>query len=185
MWDKNKNETSFVEWYSDKIKTVLSSTSNRVGDFKCNGRKDQLVIIEENFNKPQAIYTTVGSVNKKLYQSNIHDQDIKAAKQEILHYKNSFGASVKGILYYPMNFDPSGKYPMVLSIYEVQSKNASMYLYPHFSEIGINVRSLIDNGYFVFLPDVIIDRRGTGIVDLGLCKFRSRCPKDSWKYRFR
>lgn len=163
VWDKNKNETSFVEWYSDKIKTILSSTSNRVGDFKCNGRKDQFVSIEENFNKPQAIYTTVGSVKKKLYQSNIHDQDIKAAKQEILHYKNSFGASVRGVLYYPMNFDPSGKYPMVLSIYEVQSKNASMYLYPHFSEIGINVRSLIDNGYFVFLPDVIIDRRGPGL----------------------
>lgn len=163
VWDKNKNETSFVEWYSDKIKTILSSTSNRVGDFKCNGRKDQFVSIEENFNKPQAIYTTVGSVKKKLYQSNIHDQDIKAAKQEILHYKNSFGASVKGVLYYPMNFDPSAKYPMVLSIYEVQSKNASMYLYPHFSEIGINVRSLIDNGYFVFLPDVIIDRRGPGL----------------------
>jgi dipeptidyl aminopeptidase/acylaminoacyl peptidase len=161
QYDQNNNETSYVQWFQDKIKVLLPATKNRVSDFKIN-LGQAVFSLEENFNSPQAIYQYHSGHKKEVYQSNRHDHEITMARQEILSYKNSLGVQIKGVLYYPLNFDARKKYPLILSIYEVQNKSASVYPYPYFSGIGINIRSLIDNGYFVFLPDVVLDSRGPG-----------------------
>ncbi|MCT4234974.1 S9 family peptidase [Elizabethkingia anophelis] len=162
QYDPNSNETSYAQWFHSTIKVLLPATKNRVSDFKIHPRSHTVISLEENFNSPQAIYQYHGGQKKKVYQSNRHDQEIIMARQEVLSYKNSLGVPIKGVLYYPLNFDVREKYPLVLSIYEVQNKSASVYPYPFFSGIGINIRSLIDNGYFVFLPDVVLDSRGPG-----------------------
>ncbi len=160
--NQNNNETSYAEWYKAKVRTLLQPTCNKVSDIHLNNQKDQLFSIEENFNQPQSIFIYRDNMKKEVYRSNLHDKQIRSARQEILSYKNSLGTPVKGVLYYPLNFSADRTYPLVVSIYEVQSKNASVYPYPYFSEIGINIRSLVDNGYFVFLPDVVLDARGPG-----------------------
>lgn len=162
QYDPNSNETSYAQWFQRTIKVLLPATKNRVSDFKINTRSHTVFSLEENFNSPQAIYQYHGGQKKNVYQSNRHDHEIIMARQEVLSYKNSLGVPIKGVLYYPLNFDVREKYPLVLSIYEVQNKSASVYPYPFFSGIGINIRSLIDNGYFVFLPDVVLDSRGPG-----------------------
>lgn len=162
QYDQNNNETSYVQWFRDKVNVLLPSTKNRVSDFKINLLSQAVFSLEENFNSPQAIYQYHSGHKKEVYQSNRHDHEITMARQEILSYKNSLGVQIKGVLYYPLNFDARKKYPLILSIYEVQNKSASVYPYPYFSGIGINIRSLIDNGYFVFLPDVVLDSRGPG-----------------------
>jgi len=162
QYDQNNNETSYVQWFEDKIKVLLPATKNRVSDFKINLLSQAVFSLEENFNSPQTIYQYHNGHKKEVYQSNRHDHEITTARQEVLSYKNSLGVQIKGVLYYPLNFDARKQYPLVLSIYEVQNKSASVYSYPYFSGIGINIRSLIDNGYFVFLPDVVLDSRGPG-----------------------
>ncbi|MFS4469807.1 alpha/beta hydrolase family protein [Chryseobacterium sp. T20] len=162
LYDQNNNETSYAQWFQDKIKVLLPATKNRVSDFKINPQSLTVFSLEESFNSPQAIYLYHNGHKKKVYQSNRFDHQIITARQEVLSYKNSLGVSIKGVLYYPLNFDARKKYPLVLSIYEVQNKSASLYPYPFFSGIGVNIRSLIDNGYFVFLPDVVLDSRGPG-----------------------
>ncbi|MEF9477299.1 prolyl oligopeptidase family serine peptidase [Chryseobacterium sp. 1B4] len=162
QYDQNNNETSYAQWFQNKIKLLLPATKNRVSDFKINLLSQAVFSLEENFNSPQAIYQYHSGHKKEVYQSNRHDHDITTARQEILSYKNSLGVQIKGVLYYPLNFDARKKYPLILSIYEVQNKSAPVYPYPYFSGIGINIRSLIDNGYFVFLPDVVLDSRGPG-----------------------
>ncbi|MDX8572206.1 prolyl oligopeptidase family serine peptidase [Elizabethkingia sp. HX QKY] len=162
QYDQNTNETSYIQWFQHKIEVLLPATKNRVSDFKITPRRLAVFSLEENFNIPQAIYQYHSGHKKKVYQSNRHDHAISLARQDILSYKNSLGVPVKGVLYYPLNFDAQKKYPLVLSIYEVQNKSASVYPFPYFSGIGANIRSLIDNGYFVFLPDVVLDSRGAG-----------------------
>ncbi|KYH08220.1 S9 family peptidase [Chryseobacterium cucumeris] len=162
QYDQNNNETSYAQWFQNKIKVLLPATKNRISDFKINLLSQAVFSLEENFNSPQAIYQYHSGHKKEVYQSNRHDHEITTARQEILSYKNSLGVQIKGVLYYPLNFDARKKYPLILSIYEVQNKSASVYPYPYFSGIGINIRSLIDNGYFVFLPDVVLDSRGPG-----------------------
>lgn len=162
QYDQNTHETSYVQWFQHKIEVLLPATKNRVSDFKITLRRLAVFSLEENFNSPQAIYQYNSGHKIKVYQSNRHDHEITTTRQEVLSYKNSLGLSIKGVLYYPLNFDAGKKYPLVLSIYEVQNKSASVYPYPYFSGIGVNIRSLIDNGYFVFLPDVVLDGRGPG-----------------------
>lgn len=161
-YDHKSNETSYVKWFKNKMKVLIPATKNRVSDLKMGHDNDTFFSLEENFNSPQTIYRYKGAVKSKVFQSNMHDREIAMAKQDILSYTNSLGVPVKGILYYPLNFDARKKYPLVVSIYEVQHTSASVYPYPYFSGIGINIRSLIDNGYCVFLPDVILDSRGPG-----------------------
>ncbi len=162
QYDQNNNETSYVQWFRDKVNVLLPATKNRISDFKINLQSQAVFSLEENFNSPQTIYQYHSGHKKEVYQSNRHDHEITTARQEILSYKNSLGVQIKGVLYYPLNFDVRKKYPLILSIYEVQNKSASVYPYPYFSGIGSNIRSLIDNGYFVFLPDVVLDSRGPG-----------------------
>lgn len=162
QYDKKSNETSYKAWSQNKEKVLIPSTKNKVSDFKMSKQNNTVFSLEENFNVPQTIYQYRNLVKKKVYQSNTHDREIQTAKQEVFSYKNSKGISIKGVLYYPLHFDAGKKYPLVVSIYEVQNKSASLYPYPYFSGIGINIRTLIDNGYFVFLPDVILDDRGPG-----------------------
>ncbi|WP_077416148.1 alpha/beta hydrolase family protein [Chryseobacterium sp. JV274] len=166
QYDQNNNETSYAQWFHDKIKVLLPATKNKVSDFKINLLSQKVFSLEENFKSPQAIYQYDSGHKKEVYQSNRHDHEITTAMQELLSYKNSLGVQIKGVLYYPLNFDARKKYPLILSIYEVQNKSASVYPYPYFSGIGINIRSLIDNGYFVFLPDVVLDSRGPGFAAL-------------------
>lgn len=188
QYDQNSNETSYAQWFQHKIKMLLPATKNRVSDFKINPRSLAVFSLEENFNSPQAIYQYHSSHKKKVYQSNRHDYAINTGRQDILSYKNSLGVPIKGVLYYPLNFDARKKYPLILSIYEVQNKSASVYPYPYFSGIGVNIRSLIDNGYFVFLPDVVLDSRGPGLsaldcVHSGLDALKGYTNRGIMKYR--
>ncbi|WP_304343421.1 S9 family peptidase [Chryseobacterium koreense] len=50
-----------------------------------------------------------------------------------------------------------------MHIYQIQHHLANEYLLPDLDVVGFNIRNLIENNYFVFLPDIVIDKRGPGI----------------------
>ena len=90
---------------------------------------------------------------------------IFSLRQEIISYTNSDGMPLKGILYYPLNYNPSEKYPMVVHIYEKQRHYSNLYPYPSYNdETGFNIRLLLEKGYFVYLPDILIQwGKGPGL----------------------
>ena len=107
----------------------------------------------------------MGKKETVLYQSNRQDKSILSLRQEIISYTNSDSIPLKGILYYPLGYDPSEKYPMVVHIYEKQNQLGNLYPYPSYYEsLGFNIRLFLDKGYFVYLPDIVIQgKAGSGL----------------------
>jgi len=64
------------------------------------------------------------------------------------------GKISKGILYKPENFDPSKKYPLLLTYYEQRSDE--LYHYQPLEATGdaINIPWFVSRGYLVFVPDI-------------------------------
>jgi dipeptidyl aminopeptidase/acylaminoacyl peptidase len=82
----------------------------------------------------------------------------------MIHYSNSIGQSLNGALFYPANYDPMQKYPMVVYPYEKQSRDLFQYENPSMLNMGgFNVTNFTTRGYFVLLPDIIHVKGDTGI----------------------
>lgn len=103
------------------------------------------------------------AVSKILFESNKQQAAYFWGKSELLYYSNSKGQKLKAALFYPANYDPTKKYPMVVEIYDVMSKNRYNYANPSFlNPEGFNVTNYTLNGYFVLMPDIIYQMGNPG-----------------------
>lgn len=159
------NRTSYLTYDGKEFREVIGPKEHRIREVRFSNDLTVAYTIEENYNLPPRIAVTYSKRHQKqiLYTGNSADRQAFDIKQDIIAYQNSKGTPLKGILYYPIGFDPTRKYPMIVHIYQIQSKDANVYNYPKDDGAGFNWRTLIEQVYFVFLPDVVFDDRGTGL----------------------
>jgi dipeptidyl aminopeptidase/acylaminoacyl peptidase len=99
-----------------------------------------------------------------IVQSNMQQKNYHWGTSRMIYYQNSLGQSLKGALFYPANYDPQKKYPMIVYIYEKQSRDIFRHENPSkLNMAGINVTNFTTQGYFVLLPDIIYVKGDTGI----------------------
>lgn len=166
LYDPDNNVTSYVLWHNGKSKVIIPPTPYNIQFLQYNSTYEWFSWFEESYNMPpRMVFKKDGEVGKVLYQSNKGDKSVLSLKQEIISYTNSDKVPLKGVLYYPMNYNPSAKYPMVVHIYQKQRKYSNLYPYQsYYGGIGFNIRLLLEKGYFVYLPDILIQGKdGTGI----------------------
>lgn len=160
------NSTAYSSFYKGKIKTILPSTTNRIKEIKYDEDLKNFATIEENFNKAPKIFTAKAGSTNKTEIFTVADKTALILKQEIVQYKNSLGTPLKGVLYYPAGYDPAKKFPLVVYIYQIKSTLSNFYSLPANEPTGVNRRTLLEHGYFVYEPDIVFDGRGTGLAAL-------------------
>lgn len=150
---KNKDFTLIVPQTTDKISSIKYDIKNKIISY-----------VSENLNSPPTLFAGNESSALPVYYSNGNDDDIKKVRKQIFNYTNSDGTLISGLLIYPMNFNRAKKYPMIVNIYEKQSKYRNVYLRDGYYGMtdGFNIRHFIENEYFVFLPDIIFNDKGAG-----------------------
>jgi len=166
LYDPQNNLAGYSLWHNGETKVIVPPTNHCIRSLTCNQQFRCFSWLEEDYNLPPGlVYKEAGKTEKVLYQSNKQDQAILSLKQNIISYTNRNGIPLKGILYYPLNFDRSQKYPMIVHIYEKQNQLANRYLYPtYYESLGFNIRLLLENEYFVYMPDINIEgKAGPGI----------------------
>lgn len=146
-------------------KSIILKTKDKISDVLYNSSVSRFFFLAENFNKPPELYSQQNKENARLiYSSNSSDTTASQFKQEIVSYSNSVGRPLKGTLYYPLNYDASKKYPLVVKVYQNQRAHAKEYLIKGFaSYVAYDKRSLIERGYFVYEPDIVFGKKGTGV----------------------
>lgn len=118
---------------------------------------------EESFNCPQQIRISENGRIKILFKSNPQHHKFYWGKVEKLSFQSSQGKDISGILYYPAEFIAGNKYPMVVNVYEKQSKKIHQYTNPTlYNGDGFNIANLCAEGYFVFLADIVFDATDVG-----------------------
>ncbi len=166
MTEKEENTTTYLKLINHKIKMLIPSTGNKLTSVHFTTKLNQAVYIEENYTVcPKLMFRDIAR-NKAtvLSESNTNDHRSQHLKLEVIRYTNSEGQPLKGLLYYPAGFDPGKQYPMVVRIYQIQSKTSN-----EFPIVGYNnppaydLKRLVESGYFVYLPDIVFGEKGTGL----------------------
>ncbi|NQW03312.1 MAG: S9 family peptidase [Acidobacteria bacterium] len=70
--------------------------------------------------------------------------------------------TLQGSLYYPANYDPGRKYPMVVYLYEQLSDDFHRFTPPDETDY-YNGTTLTQQGYFFFQPDIVFQPREPGV----------------------
>ncbi|WP_426478108.1 prolyl oligopeptidase family serine peptidase [Chryseobacterium sp. CBSDS_008] len=162
---KGTIEKTFLKWEKGRIKTLMASSSSNITWHKTDESLNKAVYVEESLNEPpRIVYKEMGKEKGNIvFQSNTHDKISTLIRRDIISFKNKEGTSLKGLLYYPIRYTEGKKYPMVVHIYEVQSRNPNQYLSPlNNFPVGFSIRKLLEEGYFVYLPDIVNESEGVG-----------------------
>ncbi|MGB3343643.1 MAG: prolyl oligopeptidase family serine peptidase [Aequorivita sp.] len=121
--------------------------------------KDAKMIIyrHQRYNRPISIHKF--DVKKKrrtlIYQSNEKLMEFDLGTMEFIDYDLETETNLRGSLMYPTNYKPEKKYPLIVKIYERESRNINKFFPPSLlMDDGFNLLKFTTNGYFVFYPDI-------------------------------
>lgn len=121
---------------------------------------------EQTYDKSPSIVVKSSSdfSGETIVQSNMQQKNYHWGTSRMIYYQNNTGQSLKGALLYPANYDPQKKYPMIVYIYEKQSRDIFQYVNPSKLNMeGFNATNYTTQGYFVLLPDIFYAKGDTGI----------------------
>ncbi|MFH6997382.1 alpha/beta hydrolase family protein [Flavobacterium sp. FlaQc-57] len=150
--DKNKKLRSII--YKPKLISSLYK-ANAINSF---------IYVQEDFNEPPTLFIKNGNTQPKIiYKSNPQHNDYGWGKSQLITYKNTNGIHLKGVLFYPFDYNPQQKYPMLVSIYQKQTKALHSYVNPTLMNgSAFNVTYFTSLGYFVLLPDIVYQMGNPG-----------------------
>lgn len=128
-------------------------------------RSEAFVYEKQKFDNPPTIIfrKNAKDKDKELFISNPQHFRYQWGKSEMIHFKAPSGNQLNGALFYPANYKPGQKYPMIVWIYDTVSRELNQYVNPTLSNpIGLNITNLTANGYFVLLPDIEFQKGSPG-----------------------
>ena len=163
--DKNKNWGYYTWSETEGINKIIhnNSKSSRI---KITSKSQEMIWVEEDVTTPpRIVFKSKKDIKSKVvYQSNEHYRDFGSRKAELIHYENSKGVSLNGVLYYPIGYDETKKYPMITFIYEKLSQRLHQYENPTlYNRGGFSKANYIHDGYFVLFPDIVYEVGNPGL----------------------
>lgn len=155
--------TGFYTLHPDRKLSLLVKEEALLSKYQKGAATTAFIYVRQRYDSSPSLFLHDGKQSKKLVQSNRQQQAYCWGKAEMIYYKDSKNNSLKGVLYYPANYDSSKQYPMIVHIYETLSGQLHHYINPSvYNGIGFNVTNLVTDGYFVLLPDIAYERGNTG-----------------------
>ncbi|MDX6187818.1 prolyl oligopeptidase family serine peptidase [Flavobacterium sp. Fl-318] len=162
--------TGYCFWDKKNGLQPLLDKKMYTSQFLTSAKSETYVYVEQNFNLPPrlVIKESLNSKEKMHFQSNPQHFKYNWGSSKLITYTNSNGAVLNGVLFYPAHYHTDTKYPMVVHVYEMQSKELYNYVNPsQYNPTGFNIANFTSRGYFVFLPDIVyeIGNPGSSAVD--------------------
>lgn len=128
------------------------------------GDDSSYIFINQRFDlPPQLIYGDSTGRHIMVYQSNPHHFQYSWGKSVLIQYKTQNEKTLNAALYYPADYDENKKYPMIVYIYDIVSRDINSYVNPALrNNYGFNIAHLTANGYLVLKPDIMYAKGNTG-----------------------
>lgn len=118
---------------------------------------------EQSYNRSPRLVCSNKGIKSILYQSNNQENQYAQGRVELITFYNSKGIKLQGILYFPLNYEPNKKYPMIVNIYSQIASTLHNYCQPSlYNDTGFNCKHFTNKGYFVLLPDIYYYEGETG-----------------------
>jgi dipeptidyl aminopeptidase/acylaminoacyl peptidase len=157
-------KTGYCLWKNGTIRDTLFFEDSYMSELHYNADQQGFFCLEQKFNlPPRLLYKEPKKTTRIVFQSNPQHYNYHWGKTELIHFQNSKEQNLKGVLYYPSNYDPQKKYPMIVYIYEIQSNDLHFYYNPsYYNESGFNPAVFTTQDYFVLLPDIVHENENVG-----------------------
>ena len=181
------NRVEFEELYLEDTKPIFISAygdkTKKFGYYKYEkGKTDKLIFDDMLINRltkakdanaftyvkqdyhvsPQLFATDNFSTEKNIVSTNPQQQNYYWGKSELISFTNTKGQKLQGALFYPANYEPGKKYPMVVYIYELLSNTIHNYINPG-TRSPYNTSNFTTGGYFIFRPDIVYEINDPGM----------------------
>ena len=168
------NQDAIYKNHKGKITPISLFSYNRINSntitVKTTKLKREVITwVEENYNLPHTIFV-YNKNNKKelLVETDIPAEAYNWQRLKFVKFQDNHGNNLEGALFYPKDFDPSKKYPMITCIYSnlwgASGTNPRLYIPPTYNNTtGYNRQLLNQEGYFVFSPATIVNENGPGL----------------------
>ena len=162
-------QQSFAIWNRKLGIKKLTSKDMKLFSLKKAQKSNTFQFMESNFDvSPRLMILTSSGKEKQIAQANAQQKDFFWGKPELIHYTNADGKPLMGALFYPADYDPEKKYPMIVNIYQKKSDEVHDYVAPSLNpNNGFNVTNFTTEGYFVLMPDMAykLDEPGNSALD--------------------
>ncbi|HEV7621694.1 MAG TPA: prolyl oligopeptidase family serine peptidase, partial [Flavisolibacter sp.] len=177
------NEDPFLDDSKPIFLTAYGDKTKKFGYYKIeNGKLDRLIFEDtqvgrlvkakdansflyttQDFDKPISLYAADNFSNpKQILATNPQQQNYYWGKSELVRYTNKAGKQMQGALFYPANYEPGKRYPMIVYIYETLSNTVHSYFTPS-QRSPYNTANFTTSGYFVFRPDIVYEINDPGM----------------------
>ena len=153
----NKNESYFsLNLLTGKL-TLLKEGEKHLSSTIINAKRSPyLLYTEEDFSTfPDLILTdSIFSTMAKISDANPLQKEYAWGTGTLVQWKNYNGTKNQGLFFYPANFDPNKKYPLLVNFYERSSDELYRHRAPYAHRSTINYTYYTNLGYCIFNPDI-------------------------------
>ncbi|MCC9063634.1 alpha/beta hydrolase family protein [Flavobacterium piscisymbiosum] len=158
-------QTGYFRWNKKSGENAISYGNYYADEIKYSKTKKMILFREQNFDRSPELFNSSTVADKKsFFKSNPQHKNYFWGRSELIEFQNSKSKKLKSVLFYPANYDPKIKYPMIVNIYERQSQELHVYNNPSFENGGgFNSTLMTAQGYFVLLPDIALEYQNPGL----------------------
>ena len=158
-FDENTKGSSYVHLYADSLKTKLLTGGNDVmltTQVKKPRKNSKYLFTSENFNTfPDLLLANADfSDIKKITNANPQQAEYGWGKAQLMAWTNYDNQKNEGMVFYPPQFDPEKKYPLIVNFYERSSDELHRHRAPEAHRSSINYTYYTNLGYIIFNPDI-------------------------------
>lgn len=159
----NHSHYGYFLWQPSEGLRTLVYLPKRISGFQKAGLTDRYIYVREDYNEPPSLCAiALKGKPKIIIKSNKQHYRYNWGHSELIGYQNSKGEPLNGVLFYPFDYNPEQSYPMIVEIYEKQTRALHKYYNPTSSPQGFDVTYFTSRGYFVLLPDIVYEYGSPG-----------------------
>ena len=144
---KDKWERGIFKYDLEKKKIEeLVKDKNQYSRFRMTKNGNKFFYNFSDGNTPADLFMCDENFNTKKQLTNLNPwlDNKKLTKSELVKYRDTDGKELYGVLYYPVDYEPGKKYPLVCEIYEKFFNNG----------YSMSMNLITNAGYFGFKPSV-------------------------------
>ncbi|PTS89648.1 hypothetical protein DBR27_22520 [Flavobacterium sp. HMWF030] len=154
--DGEDAKSGYFTWNKINKEQSIVYEASYIDQMHFDANTNSYIYQRQNFNKsPYLVYQYADKTSRVFFENNKYESEYNWGTSELIEFKNSKGSLLRAALYYPADFKPEKKYPMIVHIYEKQSHDLHKFRRPTLLEYaGFNRTVLSLEGYFVLCPDI-------------------------------
>ncbi len=163
LYGRRTKRSGYARLVNGRIERLLLADA-LVGALAKADSTDRYVFTRQTFTEsPNAFAAGADLANASaLTNTNPFQKDYAWGRAELVDFTSTVGRRLQAILYYPADYDPARKYPMIVYTYELLSQGLHRYIVPREYDY-YNANAFTQQGYFVLMPDIVFRPREPGV----------------------